>query len=100
MNRPPSRKQELRERLVGVARGTTQAEAELIQGLLRSEGVPSVLRRTAGFDVPEFLLAGPRDVLVAEAHVGRARQTLGESRGDRSSRGPGSSTGATERRKQ
>ena len=50
--------------LVRVAGGRNQAEAELIQGLLLEEGVPSVLRRTAGFDVPDYLAAGPRDVLV------------------------------------
>ena len=38
-----------------VAGGRNQAEAELIQGLLLEEGVPSVLRRSAGFDVPDFL---------------------------------------------
>jgi hypothetical protein len=91
VNRPPSKKQEIGGRpsahdpgvgergLVQVARGGNQAEAELIQGLLRHEGVPSVLRRTAGFDVPDFIAAGPRDVLVAAAHASRARQTLGES---------------------
>jgi hypothetical protein len=50
--------------LVRVAGGRNQAEAELIQNLLLEEGVPSVLRRAAGFDVPDFLAAGPRDVLV------------------------------------
>jgi hypothetical protein len=53
--------------LVRVAGGRNQAEAELIQGILLEEGIPSVLRRTAGFDVPDFLAAGPRDVLVPEA---------------------------------
>ena len=50
--------------LVRVAGGRNQAEAELIQGLLLEEGVPSMLRRTPGFDVPDFLAAGPRDVMV------------------------------------
>src|SRR3954463_13543160 len=59
--------------LVRVAHGSNQAEAELIQGLLRVEGVPSIVRRSAGFDVPDFLAGGPRDVMVAEsgAHVAR-----------------------------
>jgi hypothetical protein len=38
--------------------------------------VPSVLRRTAGFDVPDFLAAGPRDVLVPEAGAETAREVL------------------------
>jgi hypothetical protein len=63
-------------RLVRVAGGRNQAEAELIQGLLLEEGVPSVLRRTQGFDVPDFLAAGPRDVLVPEAGAEAARELL------------------------
>jgi hypothetical protein len=62
--------------LVRVAGGRNQAEAELIQGLLLEWGVPSVLRRTAGFDVPDFLAAGPRDVLVPEAGAETAREVL------------------------
>ncbi len=50
--------------LVRVAGGRNQAEAEFIQGMLLEEGVPSILRRTRGFDVPDFLAAGPRDVMV------------------------------------
>ena len=59
-----------------VAGASNQAEAELIQGLLLEEGVPSVLRRTRGFDVPDFLAAGPREVLVPEAGAEIARELL------------------------
>ena len=62
--------------LVRVAGGRNQAEAELIQGLLLEWGVPSVLRRTAGFDVPDFLAAGPRDVLVPESGAETAHEVL------------------------
>jgi hypothetical protein len=62
--------------LVRVAGGRNQAEAELIQGLLLEEGVPSILRRSAGFDVPDFLAAGPRDVLVPQAGAEAARDLL------------------------
>jgi hypothetical protein len=65
--------------LVRVAGGRNQAEAELIQGLLLEWGVPSILRRTAGFDVPDFLAAGPRDVLVPEAGAETAREVLLEA---------------------
>jgi hypothetical protein len=65
--------------LVRVAGGRNQAEAELIQNLLLEEGVPSILRRAAGFDVPDFLAAGPRDVLVPEAGVPTARDVLLEA---------------------
>lgn len=62
--------------LVRVAGGRNQAEAELIQGLLLEEGVPSMLRRTRGFDVPDFLAAGPRDVLVPHSGHSAARDVL------------------------
>ena len=62
--------------LVRVAGGRNQSEAEFIQGLLLEWGVPSVLRRTAGFDVPDYLAAGPRDVLVPEAGAETAREVL------------------------
>jgi hypothetical protein len=70
-----------------------QAEAEFIQMLLLDEGIPSTLRRTAGFDVPEMLAAGPRDVLVPDSGLEVARQVLLESEitpsaTDRSSVGP------------
>ncbi|MEA2420403.1 MAG: hypothetical protein QOE60_2609 [Thermoleophilaceae bacterium] len=66
--------------LVRVAGGRNQAEAELIQGMLLEEGVPSILRRSAGFDVPDFLAAGPRDVLVPEAGAEVAHELLHDSR--------------------
>lgn len=56
-----------------------QAEAEFIQMLLLEEGIPSTLRRTAGFDVPEMLAAGPRDVLVPDSGIELARDVLGQS---------------------
>ena len=59
-----------------MAGGRNQAEAELIQNLLLEEGIPSVVRRSAGFDVPDFLAAGPRDVLVPASGVEVARETL------------------------
>jgi hypothetical protein len=63
-------------RLVRVAGGRNQAEAELIQNILLEEGVPSVLRRTAGFDVPDYLAAGPRDVMVPLAGAEAAHEVL------------------------
>jgi Putative prokaryotic signal transducing protein len=62
--------------LVRVAGARNQAEAEMIQGLLLEEGIPSLLRRTAGFDVPDFLAAGPRDVMVPEAASAAAHELL------------------------
>jgi hypothetical protein len=59
-----------------VATGRQQPEAEFIQMLLLEEGVPSTLRRSAGFDVPDMLAAGPRDVLVPESGLEVARDVL------------------------
>jgi uncharacterized protein YbaR (Trm112 family) len=63
-------------RLVRVVGARNQAEGEFIQGLLLEEGVPSLLRRSAGFDVPDFLAAGPRDVLVPLSGLATAREVL------------------------
>ncbi|MGZ4268901.1 MAG: zinc-ribbon domain-containing protein [Solirubrobacteraceae bacterium] len=62
--------------LVRVAYARHQAEAELIQGILLEEGVPSMLRRSRGFDVPDMLAAGPRDVMVPAAGAATAREVL------------------------
>lgn len=62
--------------LVRVAGAQNQTEGEFIQGLLLEEGVPSMLRRSAGFDVPDFLAAGPRDVMVPLSAAETAREVL------------------------
>jgi len=50
--------------LVRVVSAQHQAEAEMVQGILLEEGIPSMTRRSAGFDVPDMLAAGRRDILV------------------------------------
>jgi hypothetical protein len=62
--------------LVKVTGAQNQPEAELIQGLLRDAGIPSIVRRSGGADVPDFLAAGWRDVLVPASLVERAREAL------------------------
>ena len=68
-------------RQIRVASAGNQAEAELIQGILLEEGIPSVQRRMRGFDVPDFLAAGPRDILVPEAGAEAAQELLVDLRG-------------------
>ena len=63
--------------LVRVAAARHQAEAEMLQALLLDAGVPSLVRRSGGFDVPDFLAAGPRDVLVPAGGAAAAREALG-----------------------
>lgn len=62
--------------LVKVAYVNNQPEAELIEALLLEEGIPSMSRRSGGFDVPDFLAAGPRDILVPESGAQAAREAL------------------------
>jgi hypothetical protein len=87
---PPKSEQAIRARkirpgyaegpLVRVAAARHQAEAEMIQGLLLEEGIPSVSRRSGGFDVPDFLASGPRDILVACSGEEAAREILADRR--------------------
>jgi Putative prokaryotic signal transducing protein len=65
---------------VKVAFAQNLSEAELIQGILLEEGIPSVQRRSRGFDVPDFLAAGPRDILVPQAAEASARTLLADAR--------------------
>lgn len=51
----------------------------MIQGLLGEAGIPSILQRSAGFDVPEFLASGPRDVKVVSDLAEKARTVLAET---------------------
>jgi Putative prokaryotic signal transducing protein len=62
--------------LVKVARAQNQPEAEFIESMLLEQGIPSLLRRSGGADVPDFLAAGPRDVLVPESALEAAREAL------------------------
>jgi hypothetical protein len=62
--------------LVRVVGASNQTEAEFIQGMLLEEGVPSTLRRMRGFDVPDMLAAGPRDIMVPASGHAAAREVL------------------------
>lgn len=69
--------------LVRAAWVRNQAEAELVQGLLLEEGIPSLARRSGGFDVPDFLAAGPRDIMVPWSGLDAALELLGDRSGGR-----------------
>lgn len=51
----------------------------MLQGLLGEAGIPSVLKRSGGFDNPDFLAAGPHDVLVVAEIAPRAREVLADT---------------------
>jgi len=65
-------------KLVKVGFGRNQIEAEMLQGLLSEAGIPSVLKRTIGFDAPEFFASGPHDVFVNVNDAKRAREVLAD----------------------
>ena len=73
------RPQFARGELVRVTGGRNLSDSELVQGILLDQGIPSVLRRTRGFDVPDFLAAGPRDVLVPQSGYEEARRLLSDA---------------------
>ena len=52
------------ERWVKVAVAANETDALLMDGVLNDAGVPSLIQRAPGFDAPDFLSAGPRDILV------------------------------------
>ncbi len=74
------RPQYARGDLIRVTGARNLADGEMIQGILLEKGIPSMLRRARGFDVPDFLAAGPRDVLVPESGYEAARELLAGSR--------------------
>jgi len=81
-------------RQVRVVSASNLAEAELVQGMLLEEGIPSFQRRSRGFDVPDFLAAGPRDILVPEAGLEAAREVLAQTPvGEQSALQPGAAAG-------
>lgn len=62
--------------LVKVGWGRNQSQAEMVQLMLLEEGIPTTVRRSAGFDVPDFLAAGPRDVMAPASAAEAAWEVL------------------------
>jgi hypothetical protein len=60
--------------MVTVARH--QPEADLIVNLLHDADIPAYHRRGRGFDVPDFLALGPREVMVPHDRSDDARALL------------------------
>ncbi len=60
--------------IVAVARH--QPEADLLVNLLHDGAIPAYHRRGRGFDVPEFLALGPREVMVPTDRAAEARALL------------------------
>ena len=64
-----------------VAAAPDESVALLMDGVLKDAGIPSLIQRAAGFDAPDFLAAGPRDLLVPGSLVEEAKQVLEDTTG-------------------
>jgi hypothetical protein len=71
----------MEERWVKVAAAPDESVALLMEGLLKDAGIPALIQRAPGFDAPDFLSAGPRDVLVPASLVEEAKQILEDTTG-------------------
>ena len=64
-----------------MAAAPDESVALLMDGLLKDAGIPSLIQRAPGFDAPDFLAAGPRDLLVPDSLLGEAKQVLEDTTG-------------------
>ena len=64
------------EQWAKVAAAPNETLAFLMKGLLEDVDIPVLVQRGRGFDVPDFLSAGPRDVLVPRLYLAEARELL------------------------
>ncbi len=64
-----------------VAVAPNETSALLMDGVLKDAGVQALIQRAPGFDVPDFLSSGPRDVLVPGSLLEEARQLLEDTTG-------------------
>ena len=71
----------MEERWVKVAVASNETSALMMEGVLEDAGIPSLIQRARGFDAPDFLSAGPRDVLVPDSLLGEAKQILEDTTG-------------------
>lgn len=69
------------ERWAKVASAPNEPMALLMQGLLHNKDIPVLVQRATGFDAPEFLAAGPRELMVPEPDLDEARQILEDTTG-------------------
>ena len=64
-----------------VASAPNETVALMMQGLLRETGIPVLVQRASGFDVPDFLAARPRELLVPAPELEDARRILQDTTG-------------------
>jgi hypothetical protein len=71
----------MEESWVKVTAAPDESSALLMEGLLKDADIPSLIQRAPGFDAPDFLSAGPRDLLVPASLLGEAKQVLEDTTG-------------------
>lgn len=64
-----------------MASAPNETTALMMEGLLRETGIPVLVQRAGAFDVPDFLAAGPRELMVPEPDLAEARQILEDTTG-------------------
>lgn len=64
---------------VAVAFAANQTEADLIQGILREEGIPSMTRKPSGSFLTDLFAIGPRHVVVPASAEEKAKEILEEA---------------------
>jgi hypothetical protein len=64
-----------------VGSAPNETMALMMQELLKNAGIPVLVRRPAGFDVPDFLAAGPREVLVPNVVLPEATELVEDTMG-------------------
>lgn len=78
---PHARINPMKERWMKVASAPNEVQALLMEGLLRESDIPVLIQRAPGFDVPEFLAAGPRSILVPTDFLEAATEILSDTTG-------------------
>lgn len=69
------------EKWVKVGAAPNESLAMMMEGILREVGIPVLIQRASGFDIPDFLSAGPRDVLVPSFYYEEARELVEDTTG-------------------
>jgi hypothetical protein len=72
---------EREEQWVKVAAAPNETLALVMKGLLDEVSIPVLIQRGRGFEVPDFLSAGPRDILVPRLFAAEARRLLEDTTG-------------------
>ena len=63
---------------VEVAFASNQTEADMIQGILKDEGIPSLTRKPNGSFLTDLFAMGPRNIVVPASAEEKAKQILAD----------------------